>query len=319
MLYPLFFYPIYKSAIWGGNKIKYKFNRITSIINLGESWEISCHNNDISIVANGELKGKKLSELFSEHRNDIFGAKSINLTHFPILIKFIDASTALSVQVHPGDEYAAVNDNDSGKTELWYIVEAEESAKIVYGLKPDVRKCSLINSISNEHIEDCLNYISVKKGDFVYIPSGTVHCLLGGALVAEIQQNSDTTYRLYDWNRVDSNGNRRDLHMEKALDVINFNDVLPYNTPKTTNFIDYSISELASCPYFNVEKLKIQEFYKNCSNPDSFMVFTCVDGSGKIYSDKYSYEILQGSTFLIPANLGKFIIKGNLTLLKTFI
>lgn len=319
MLYPLFFYPIYKSAIWGGNKMHLMLNRKTSMKNLSESWEISCHNNDISIVSNGELKGKLLSQLFSSNRCDIFGTKTTNSSNFPLLVKFIDATSPLSVQVHPGDEYALKNDNDMGKTEMWYVVEAEKDAKIVYGLTSNIQKAYLLRCILENTIEHCLNYIPIKKGDFVYIPYGTVHCLLGGSLIAEIQQNSDTTYRLYDWNRTCENGQRRPLHIKKALDVINFNDALPENISSTTNYNGYSISKLVTSNYFNVEELKIHGIYNNSSNAQSFIIFMTVDGSGRIYGSNYSYEISKGNSFLIPAALGKFTIEGNLTLLKTFL
>lgn len=319
MLYPIFFYPIYKTTLWGGDKIKSKFNRKTPMAKIAESWEISCHKSDVSLVSNGKLKGKSLKELFISYRKEIFGSKAESLNEFPLLIKFIDANKPLSVQVHPNDEYALKNENDLGKTEMWYIIDAEDNAQIVYGLNSGVDKVTIKESISNNTIEKCLNYISVKKGDFVYIPSGTVHCLLGGTLIAEIQQNSDTTYRLYDWNRTDSNGKARQLHVEKSLEVINFRECLPNNSVSAKRFNGYSIAELVDSQFFKVQEIKITGSYRDNALGDSFITFTNIEGSGRICGNGYCYVITPGTSFLIPAGLGQFVMEGKLTLLKAFI
>lgn len=312
MLYPLFFEPIYKNIIWGGRKLETYFKRNIPEGNVAESWEVCCHKNGMSIIKNGPLKGKTLDEVIKLYGKEILGKK---YDSFPLLIKLIDANDKLSIQVHPDDDYSQRVENQLGKTEMWYVIDAKKDAKLVYGLKKGTTKESLKKALEENIVEKILNFVPVEKGDIIFIPSGTVHAILDGLLLAEIQQNSDITYRLYDWNRVDNDGKKRELHIDKALDVIDYDFEGKILKPIFIELDGYSISKAVSCKYFNVDIINIKEEFKD--KPDnSFIIFTAIEGEGKLIYDK-EYEIKMGDSFLIPASLGEFKIKGNLTLLKT--
>ena len=211
---------IFKTAIWGGTNLQNLFSIKSPFEKTSEIWTASAHHNGETPLKNIE---KSLNNLYHEpDSKKIFGINSQKYPEFPLLAKWIDANDKLSVQVHPDDVYAKTHHNSFGKTEAWYIVSAKPDAKIVYGLKPGTQKQDLVNAMNENKIEEVLNFVSVKEGEIYYIPSGTVHALLDGVIVYEIQQSSDITYRLYDWNRVDKNGNPRELHIKQALDVINF-------------------------------------------------------------------------------------------------
>ncbi|TDT61060.1 type I phosphomannose isomerase catalytic subunit [Fonticella tunisiensis] len=319
MLYPLFFEPVYKEIIWGGRNLEKVFNRNLPEGKVAESWEVCCHKNGMSIVSNGEFKDKSLEELIKEHGERLLGTKASSLDRFPLLIKFIDANDRLSVQVHPGNEYALKVEGDLGKTEMWYILEAKEGAKLIYGTKPGVSKEEFKRAIENGTLEDYLNYVDVKKGDVAFIPAGTVHAIMDGLLIAEIQQNSDTTYRVYDWNRVDKNGKGRELHIDKALDVINFDFKGEVSRPVLNDFEGYSIGTLVTCDFFTVDKIVINEKYVDKTDGTSFFIFTAVEGEGEIIYDDQSYPIKSGNTFMVPADPHEFTIKGNLTLIKSYL
>jgi mannose-6-phosphate isomerase len=304
-MYPLKFIPIYKERIWGGNNLGKAFGRKLPGNCIGESWELSSHRNGTSIVANGILAGKTLNELMVEYKERLMGRKFTNKNHFPLLIKIIDAYDNLSIQVHPEDEYACRVEGEAGKTEAWYVVNAKAGAQIVYGLKKDITKEDFIKAVETKTIGNTLKMESVMAGDMIFIPAGMIHALLGGVMVYEVQQNSDTTYRVYDYDRVGDDGKRRELHIEKAIGVINFKQQLG------CNFRDDSVN----CPYFSMEKLAIQgEKIENTK--EQFIIYSVTAGSGEIaYKD--SIESLDaGETVLIPACLGDFIIKGNVELLK---
>ncbi len=284
---PIFFTPSYKDVIWGGNRISKIFGRNIEKNNIGESWEISAHPNGLSLIKNEELKDKSLYDLFNNKdcKTQIFGTHCKNLEKFPILAKFIDATSNLSIQVHPNNEYANKNENDSGKTEVWYVMDCKEDAKLVYGLKENVTRENLKDAINN--IEENVNYINVHKGDFISIPSGTVHAIMDGIVVCEVQQSSDITYRVYDWNRVDKDGKTRELHKEKALDVIDLNnskDVYNYyNIDKTT--------EIYRSNVFNIDLVKIEEDKKEMSSPETFFTYIVIEGNGRLKSKAFEKEI----------------------------
>ncbi|MCX7903493.1 MAG: class I mannose-6-phosphate isomerase [Caloramator sp.] len=312
MLYPLFFEPVYKNIIWGGRKFETYFKRTIPEGNVAESWEICCHKNGMSVIKNGPLKGKTLDEVIKLYGKEILGEK---YDKFPLLIKLIDANDKLSVQVHPDDEYSKKIENQLGKTEMWYVIDAKDGAKLVYGLKKGTTKESLKNAIEYNTVEELLNFVPVEKGDIIFIPSGTVHAILDGLLLAEIQQNSDITYRLYDWNRVDKDGKKRELHIEKALDVIDYEFEGKVLKPKFKELSGYKIAKAVSCKYFNVDIINVEEEYKD-KPTGSFIIFTAVEGEGKlIYGEEYEIKI--SDSFLIPASLNELEIRGNLTLLKT--
>lgn len=317
MLYPLFFEPVYKNIIWGGRRLEEIFHRELPPGNAAESWEVCCHRDGMSIVSRGPLKGKSLEYLMEEYSDKLTGTKFSSLDRFPLLIKFIDAQDKLSLQVHPEDDYAIINENDLGKTEMWYVVEAKENAQIIYGTKKNITKEEFKNALINRKLENLLNFVPVKKGDSIFIPSGTVHAILDGIVIAEIQQNSNTTYRVYDWNRRDKYGKPRELHIEKALDVINFDFYGSITDKPKINLGENQITRLAKCQHFHVHKIEIQREYKDNTLGEEMHLYTCIEGNGIITYNNIEYSITPGDTLLIPAYLGPYKLTGTLTLLKT--
>lgn len=312
---PIFFNPSYKNVIWGGNNISKIFKRNVIGDDIGESWELSAHPNGLSMIKNQEYNQKSLYDLFNDksQRTNIFGTHCENMERFPILTKFIDANKNLSIQVHPNNEYAEKNEHDSGKTEVWYIMDCKEDAKIVYGFKENVTSTNLKNAVEN--IEENVNYLPVHKGDFISIPSGTIHAIMDGIVLCEVQQSSDVTYRVYDWNRTDKNGKPRELHKEKALDVINLsnqNKVENYNnTNENTNMYKSDI--------FNIDMINVIGQEKDNSNKESFYAYIVIEGSGSIQAGNFFRNIEKGDTFMIPANLGEYTMNGNMKLMKIWV
>jgi mannose-6-phosphate isomerase len=319
MFYPLFFKPVYKEIVWGGRKLEKKFNRTLPEGRIAESWEICCHRNGKSVVLNGGFKDNTLEELIIKYKVQILGQRGKKFNTFPLLIKLIDANAKLSVQVHPNDDYALAHEGEFGKTEMWYILYANEGAQIIYGIKEGTRRDAFKKSIKDGTLEEHLNFIDVKKDDVFFIPSGTVHAILDGILIAEIQQNSDTTYRVYDWNRVDKNGKTRPLHIKKALDVIRFGPDNTKNESYSVACADYEIYMISKCNYFTVEKLWVRNKYADKPEGDSFYAYTSIEGNGKLHYGNISYDLPPGTSFLIPASMGEYTIEGDITLLKSYI
>ena len=319
MLYPLFFEPVYKNIIWGGRNLETVFNRTLPPGAIAESWDVCCHKNGMSIVSNGPLKGKKLDELMKLYQLELLGKKCIGMDRFPVLVKIIDANDKLSVQVHPGDAYALKDCGDLGKTEMWYIIDAKPDSRLVYGTLPGVSKEEFSASIADGTMQSKLRYLNVVKGDVIFIPFGTVHAIMEGLLIAEIQQNSDTTYRVFDWNRTDANGNPREIHVDKALDVINFDFDGKINTPIGVPRAGFLEEKLISCEYFKVDKITVESIYEDKTDNNSFYIYTALEGAGYLVHNDNTYNIPKGASFIIPATLGEFEIKGNLTLLKTYL
>ncbi len=313
MLYPFKFKPIYKEKIWGGDNLKkYLGKKIEKGSKIGESWEVADHFEDNSIILNGEMKGETLHNVLQEYGRELLGTKPDDryLKRFPLLIKFIDANDKLSVQVHPNDEYANKNENgEFGKTEMWYIVHAEQGAKLIAGLKPGTTKEKFKKLIETDEIEDVLNKVEVKTGDVIFIPSGRVHAIMPGLVINEIQQNSDVTYRVYDWGRVGFDGKPRPLHIDKALDVINFNDFAPAPARLHYSFVGTNtISLLVKCLYFQVEKYILNEKMKFISDKSSFNIFSVIDGHGILNWENKELELNKGETILIPAAITSYVI-----------
>ncbi|GMB01157.1 type I phosphomannose isomerase catalytic subunit [Pelosinus sp. IPA-1] len=304
-MYPLKFTPIYKERIWGGNNLGKVFGRQLPGDCIGESWEISDHDSDTSIVINGNLAGKKLNELMVDFKERLMGKKFKNQNYFPLLIKIIDANDKLSIQVHPEDKYAYQVEGEDGKTEAWYVINAKEDARIVYGLRKNITKADFIKAVESNHIDETLKVEPVVPGDMIFVPAGTVHALLEGVMVYEVQQNSDTTYRVYDYDRVGDDGKKRELHIKKAIEVINFKE------QPGCSFKSNSIH----CQYFNMEKMMIQgEKIEKTNN--QFIIYCVTAGTGEIiYKDTIEF-LHAGETVLIPACLDNFKIKGNIELLK---
>jgi mannose-6-phosphate isomerase len=317
-LYPLKFKPLYKYRIWGGEKLKSTLNKKYDDSNIGESWEISNVKNDETLVKDGDLKGMSLQELIETFTSDFLGAHVYNSfgTNFPLLIKYIDAKTPLSIQVHPSDELAKERHNAIGKNEMWYIMDAEEEAEIIVGFNKEVSKEDYQESLKTSSITSILNKEKVAKGDVFNIPTGRVHAIGAGVLLAEIQQTSDVTYRIYDYDRVDSKtGKLRDLHTELALDAIDFEVKDSYKTDYTLE--ENKSSKLIHSPYFKTNILAMNGSLKrDFSNLDSFVILMSVEGSFIVTHKEYNYSIKYGETLLIPACITDIEIDGKGKLLE---
>ena len=305
-MYPIRFENLYFNKIWGGRDFE-KFRDNLPKGNIGESWDIACHQNGNGIVANGNFKGMKFSELIEKYSNEIFGDTIINY-EFPLLVKLINSNEYLSVQVHPNDEYARNYENSRGKTEAWYVMEADEGAELIVGTNGCTKE-EFIEAIKSNTIETCLNRIKVKKGDAFLINSGLIHAIGPGLIVAEIQENSDITYRVYDYGRP------REIHVEKSLDVINFDLKAKRLLEDYEEFNGYKYSKLCRNKYFSIDKYIIDNCYEGKSDKDAFQIITCVEGEGTIEGNDYREVINKGDSFLLPATLGVYKIKGNLELL----
>lgn len=300
--YPIRFEPILKEKIWGGNKLRNILNKDSNREDLGESWEISGLKGDISVVANGPLKGKTLNDLLVEYKERLLGEKNFKKfgAEFPLLIKFIDAKTELSVQLHPNDEIARKRHNSFGKTEMWYIMQADEGAEINIGFKKSISEAEYLEHLNSGKITNLLNFEKVKKGDSFFINPGKVHAIGAGVLLAEIQQTSDITYRIYDWGRIDSEGKSRELHTDLALDAIDFERKEDFRN-KYSRIKNHS-TNIASCEYFTTNFLPVNgNIVKDYSHLDSFVIYMCVSGEAEVTVGENSEKIIQGQTLLIPA------------------
>ncbi|MBK6264093.1 class I mannose-6-phosphate isomerase [Marivirga sp. S37H4] len=308
--YPLKFIPILVEKIWGGNKLTTILNKHSDKEFIGESWELSDLPDHVSKVANGSLAGKSINELLSTYKDQLLGQKIYAAfgDHFPLLIKFIDAKKPLSVQLHPNDDLARKRHNTSGKTEMWYIMQADEGANIFIGFKETTTKDEYLKHLKANKITDLLNTEEVSKGNSFFINTGKVHAIGAGVLLAEIQQTSDITYRIYDWGRKDKDGHGRELHTELALDAINFEkkDDFKLHYQKKQN----ESSSLACCPYFTTNFLPVKgKLNKDYNQLDSFIIFMCVSGSCKIGINGNFENIQKGETVLIPARNKQVVIE----------
>ncbi|NQU81280.1 MAG: class I mannose-6-phosphate isomerase [Bacteroidetes bacterium] len=322
-LYPLKFKPIFKEKIWGGNKLNTILGKnLPQNKKIGESWEISGFKDNISIVSNGQLAGNNLQELVEIYMGDLVGDKVFEKfgIEFPLLIKFIDAYEALSIQVHPDDELARKRHNAFGKTEMWYIIQADKNSEIVTGFKQEINKEQYQKYFREGKLTQILNIENAEAGEVFFIPAGRVHATGKGILFAEIQQTSDITYRIYDWDRKDRNGNSRELHTELALDAIDFSTYNNYKTPyKKTKNQSVSILE---CKYFHTNILDLnQPIEKDYYLIDSFIIIMCLKG-GLLLHYKNDKELVNpGETVLIPASLDNVIFEplGESKILEVFI
>ena len=302
-LYPLKFNPIFKEKIWGGQKIKSILKKdFGALDNCGETWELSGVNDNISIVANGFLKEKSLTEIIATYQSELIGKQVWDKfqTQFPLLIKFLDANQDLSIQVHPHDELAQKRHNSCGKTEMWYILQADENATLITGFNQSMNKEKYLSFFENGKLTDVLNTEKVQKDDVFFLPSGRVHTIGKGILLAEIQQTSDITYRIYDFDRIDKTGNKRELHVDLALDAIDYTFHEEYKTiyksqPNTP-------IDLVECPYFITNKLHYTEkVTRNYSSIDSFVIYICIEGALEIHYENEIMTIEMGEVVLLPA------------------
>jgi mannose-6-phosphate isomerase len=304
-LYPLKFHPIIKDKIWGGARLKNILNKPTDSDKCGESWEISGVQGNISKVKNGFLAGNNIQELTEIYMGDLVGDRIFDRfgIEFPLLIKIIDANDILSVQVHPDDKLAMERHKAYGKTEMWYIIEAEKNAGLICGFNREMNRETYLLHLKNKTLKEILNFEKVKAGDVFFTPSGRIHAVGAGILLAEIQQTSDITYRIYDWDRVDEKGNPREMHTELALDAIDFKFYGNYRT-------DYKLSlnqttSIADCKYFTTGLLYFDKpVEKEYNFIDSFVIYMCLEGKIDIkYGSGLSESMVAGETVLIPASL----------------
>ena len=290
-------YPVCKDYLWGGRKLKEKFGKNCDCESCAESWELSFHKDGKTRIADG----RTLEETLTEKEK---GTNVCEFAFFPNMIKLIDAKSNLSVQVHPSDDYALKHENSYGKTEMWYIVDAEEDAGIYLGFNRDVTLEEYKCAIKNNSLTELMNFYPVKKGESYFIPAGTIHAIGAGCLICEIQQNSNLTYRVYDYNRYDKNGCKRELHIDKALEVTN---------RKKHQIKQLSGNTIGVSKYFNVQKLTVDGICNLSTNDKSFHCITCLEGSGKIGEIK----IERGDSFFVPANFGRYILEGKMSTILT--
>ena len=288
-------YPVCKSYIWGGTRLKEKYGKTSDSPTVAESWELSFHKDGESRISTGELLSAAVGEGI--------GRNASEFDTFPILVKLIDARDDLSVQVHPSDEYALANEGENGKTEMWYIVEADEGAGIYLGFSEDVSEADLRTAISENRLTELLNFYPVSAGESYFIPSGTIHAIGKGCLICEIQQNSNITYRVYDYGRVDANGKGRELHVEKALQVADRSKFQKRAFPKGI---------LSACKYFTARKISTSSMITVNVDEGSFLSLTCTRGEGVIGGE----QARAGDSFFVPAGYGEVKISGNIELVS---
>jgi len=316
------FQPILKEKIWGGEKLSNLLNKNSTKTNIGESWEISDVENDTSIVANGALQGKSLKELIANFKGDLVGDTIYKHfgEKFPLLIKFIDAKEALSIQLHPNDALAKERHNSFGKTEMWYVMQADEKANLIVGFQKEVTSQEYVKSLESKTLLDILNIDEVSEGDVYFIPTGRVHAIGAGVLLAEIQQTSDVTYRIYDWDRPNPDGTFRDLHTEEAIDAIDYKVQDTYKTNYLK--VENNSSEIVSCPYFTTNVLPITEHIQiDHRGKDSFVIYMCVKGEVEFKHQNQQEKLQLGETILVPACINEFSIDttSNSELLEVYI
>ncbi len=310
-LYPLLFKTIFKDKIWGGQKIKTILNKdFGALPNCGETWEISGVKGNVSVVRNGALAGQELTALIKEHKGQLVGQSVYKQfgDEFPLLVKFIDANDDLSIQVHPDDKLARERHDSFGKTEMWYIFQADEGAKLNSGFNITIDQKTYLEHLNTNTLDEILNFEDVAAGDVFFLPAGRVHYIGKGIMLAEIQQTSDITYRIYDFDRRDDQGNLRELHTELALDAIDYRSSPEYKTLYTNK--PNETNELVSCPYFTTNLLELnREIKRDYNKLDSFVIFVCFEGSTTITFAGGEITIQKGDCVLVPAAMKALAIK----------
>ena len=313
--YPMLLDAPCKDYLWGGNRLRNEYGKVSDKDKIAESWELSCHKDGESVIANGELAGKTLAQYVEEQGKSVLGANCDKFENFPILIKLIDAKDNLSVQVHPDNEYAMRVEGEYGKTEMWYIVDCDPGAELIYGFKGEISRDEFKERIANNTLLEVTNNVPVHKGDVFFIEAGTLHAIGKGILIAEIQQNSNTTYRVYDYGRVGADGKPRQLHVEKAVEVT---ELAPPKYPtkamgETIQKDGYTQTLLSTCEYFNVNKLEISSAAELEATEKSFNSILVLDGEGKIGN----LTLKKGNTCFIPAGYGKYTFEGKAEVILT--
>lgn len=301
--------PAFKDYLWGGTRLRDDFQKDCDFDKIAESWELSCHKDGPSTISNGKFKGLTLSEYIEKAGKSVLGTDCEKFDNFPILIKLIDAKDNLSVQVHPDNEYALRVEGEYGKTEMWYIVDCDEGATLLYGFKDTISKDEFAQRIADNTLLEVTNAVPVKKGDVFFIQAGTLHAIGKGILIAEIQQNSNTTYRIYDYGRVGKDGKPRELHVEKAKDVTDLCPAKAYPETPIEQKDGYTSKLLSSCDYFTTYAIDVESKAVLEADEKSFVSLLILEGDGKVIGDD-TVEFKKGDSIFVPAGTGKFAVDG---------
>lgn len=312
-------YPTLKETIWGGRTLIEEYGFETDKDNAAEAWLLSCHKDGPSFVLSGKYKGKTLAEVIETEGKACLGTNNADTVDFPVLIKIIDARDKLSVQVHPNDSYARAVENENGKTEAWYVLACDDGASLIYGVNHNMSKEEFAAAIENGTLLDDVNVVKVNPGDVVFIPSGMLHAIGEGILLAEVQQSSNSTYRVFDYNRRDKNGNLRELHIKKAVDVVDLNVTAVDFSAEGENvkFNNAEKTYLTGCDYFKMTSVKIDGEYEDTIDETSFVSLLVLDGKGTLTAEGQNIELKKGSSIFIPAGKGKYTVSGTLEILET--
>ena len=313
MKYPMKLIAPLKDYLWGGTRLRDEYGKDTQLTKVAESWELACHKDGMSVIANGVAAGQTLADWLAEAGAGALGTKAAKFPYFPLLIKLIDAHDNLSVQVHPDDEYALRVEGEYGKTEMWYIVDAASGAELLYGFQHEITKEEFRRRIEDNRLLDVVRRVPVKKGDVFFIPAGTLHAIGKGILICEIQQNSNTTYRVYDYGRIGTDGRPRDLHIEKALEVTHLAPVTQHaaSAPPIDIIAGAEVRLLAACDFFTVYHLAVKGTCALYAGADSFQCLTVLDGSLMLHSNREELCVQRGASVFLPAGLGHYELSGD--------
>ncbi|MCD4957918.1 mannose-6-phosphate isomerase, class I [Enterococcus hirae] len=309
---PMFLKPVFQEKIWGGSRLRSVFGFDIPNDKIGEDWAISAHPHGVSVVENGEYQGQKLDELWQNHK-ELFGNPTEPV--FPLLIKILDAEDELSVQVHPDDAYGMKHEGELGKTECWYIIDAEPGAEIIYGHHAKTRE-ELAEVIQEGRWDDLLKKVPVKKGDFFYVPSGTIHAIGKGIMILETQQSSDTTYRVYDYDRKDANGNTRELHIQQSIDVTTVPAITSQIQMKEVRKGNSSIVTYLETEFFNVYEWDIKGI-TSFKKQAPYTLATVIDGAGELVVNEKIYPLTKGASFILPNDVTEWTVQGELSIIAS--
>lgn len=309
---PLFMQPVFQEKIWGGNRLRTVFGFEIPNDKIGEDWAISAHPHGVSVIENGPYKGQTLDQLWTQHK-ELFGNPTEEV--FPLLIKILDAEDDLSVQVHPDDAYGLKHEGELGKTECWYIIDAAPGAEIIYGHHAQTRE-ELAAMINEGRWDELLTRVPVKKGDFFYVPSGTIHAIGKGIMILETQQSSDTTYRVYDYDRKDDSGNPRELHIQQSVDVTTVPAKAPALNIQEVRKGNSAVVTYVKTDFFNVYEWQVKGRL-SFSKQAPYTLATVIDGFGQLVVNGETYELKMGTSFILPAQIENWEVQGELTIIAS--
>lgn len=318
MIYPMRLQPCYKEYLWGGKRLKTEFLKLDAPEITAESWELSCHADGQARVAEGACAGMRIQELGDMDRASFWGKACLS-SEFPVLIKLIDASEKLSIQVHPSDQTAQAEKGERGKAEMWYIVDCEPQSYIYFGFSRKISKSVFFDCVKNGEICKMLNQVHVQPGDVFYILPGTIHAIGAGIVIAEIQQSSNTTFRIYDYQRKGADGKSRPLHLERAADVLSYDPIIPEECKANSMacFSEFTMAEMFSCQYFKAYRVDVHSAITLRCDGKSFHHLLCVAGEGRIEYKGKSYYMRRGESYFLPATMGEYRLVGNCRVLMS--